>query len=209
MLKPTSITVFYLALFASLFMSNAGAQTLLENHIEEIKTFQKELNEEFADKDRSPLPKNERKKFKSHNFYPVNESFIVEAQMVKVENRTSFQMKTSTDRLSNYFKYADLYFEINGVKYSLSLYQSERLMQTEQYKNYLFLPFTDLTNGEETYGGGRYIDLFIPEEGADTIVIDFNKAYSPSCAYSHDYSCPIPPAENHLDLKVKAGVKNL
>ena len=64
-----------------------------------------------------------------------------------------------------------------------------------------------MTNGEETYGGGRYIDLTIPK--GDVLIIDFNKAYSPLCAYSYKYSCPIPPAENDLKLRIEAGVKNL
>lgn len=59
----------------------------------------------------------------------------------------------------------------------------------------------------ETYGGGRYIDLNIP--AGKTIIIDFNKAYSPSCAYNYNYSCPIPPKENDLDIAITAGVKNL
>ena len=74
----------------------------------------------------------------------------------------------------------------------------------EEYKNHLFLPFTDLSNGEKSYTGGRFIDLEIPN--SDVIVIDFNKAYNPYCAYSPDYSCPIPPAENHLNVNILAGV---
>jgi len=70
----------------------------------------------------------------------------------------------------------------------------------------LFLPFTDLTNGTVSYGGGRYIDLKIPEE-EDAIVIDFNTAYNPYCAYSPRYSCPIPPEENHLEIEIPVGVK--
>ena len=69
----------------------------------------------------------------------------------------------------------------------------------------MFLPFTDLTNGEETYEGGRYIELEIPDK--NYIVIDFNKAYNPYCAYNYIYSCPIPPEENDLKIEIKAGVK--
>ena len=69
----------------------------------------------------------------------------------------------------------------------------------------MFLPFTDAGNGDESYGGGRYIELRIPEK--DTIIIDFNKAYNPYCAYNHKYSCPIPPIENNIPIEIKAGVK--
>ena len=69
----------------------------------------------------------------------------------------------------------------------------------------MFLPFSDLTSGNETYGGGRYIDLEIPK--GKTITIDFNQAYNPYCAYNPKYSCPIVPAENELLTNVNAGVK--
>ena len=73
-----------------------------------------------------------------------------------------------------------------------------------EYSNHLFIPFNDITNGVETYDAGRYIDLEIPK--GDTIIIDFNKAYNPYCAYNDGYSCPIPPEENNLEVEVKAGV---
>lgn len=79
-------------------------------------------------------------------------------------------------------------------------------MQKEEYADYLFFPFTDETNGKETYGGGRYIDLRIPKEG-DSLVIDFNMAYNPYCAYSWQYSCPLVPAENQMDVEVPVGIR--
>jgi uncharacterized protein (DUF1684 family) len=69
------------------------------------------------------------------------------------------------------------------------------------------LAFTDLTNGEDTYGGGRYIDLYISDIAEGHITIDFNKAYNPYCAYSDGYNCPIPPASNSINLEIKAGEK--
>jgi uncharacterized protein (DUF1684 family) len=93
---------------------------------------------------------------------------------------------------------------MNGKEYQLEVYQNKELMLQEEHKDYLFLPFTDKTNGEETYSGGRYIDLAIPE--GDSITIDFNKAYNPYCAYNKKYSCPIVPNVNAMDTKVLAGV---
>jgi uncharacterized protein (DUF1684 family) len=78
-------------------------------------------------------------------------------------------------------------------------------MRQEEYRDYLFLPFADLTNGEETYGGGRYLDLTIPT--GNTILLDFNKAYNPYCAYNPKYSCPLVPKQNRLDIPIIAGVK--
>jgi uncharacterized protein (DUF1684 family) len=113
-------------------------------------------------------------------------------------------MNTSSGKLKMYSEYARLEFEIDGKNYELYAYQSHRLRAMDEYKDYLFLPFKDHTNGIESYGGGRYIDLSIPE--GETILLDFNQSYNPYCAYRDGYSCPIPPEENHLELKVNAGI---
>jgi uncharacterized protein len=174
---------------------------------QEVVNFQNELDEEFKNPEESPLTKKERKQFKGHNYFPIDEGYRVEAKFVKTEEAVPFQMKTTTDRLPIYEKFGEVIFELQGQTLKLNIYQSHQLRQTEKYGDYLFLPFTDLTNGEETYGGGRYIDLKIPS--SDTIIIDFNKSYTPSCAYNHAYSCPIPPVENDLNISIKAGVKNI
>jgi hypothetical protein len=98
-----------------------------------------------------------------------------------------------------------LTFQIKGKSYQLNVYQGQDLIKKEGYEDYLFLPFLDDTNGEGSYGGGRYIDLRIPK--GDTIVIDFNSAYNPYCAYNEKYSCPIVPRDNYIETEVKAGVK--
>ncbi|WP_276169104.1 DUF1684 domain-containing protein [Zobellia alginiliquefaciens] len=175
------------------------------SHINEIKEFQKELNTEFKNPDKSPLSKKERKRFTGHDFYPIKETFRVEAKFTRILDPLPFQMKTTTNRAPTYEKYGEIFFEIEEKPYKLTIYQSHRLRKTEEFKDYLFLPFTDQTNGKETYGGGRYIDLKIPD--SDKIVIDFNKAYNPYCAYNNYSSCPIPPKENDLQLKIEAGVK--
>ena len=114
-------------------------------------------------------------------------------------------MKTSTTRLPEYKKYGELHFTIDEVAYKLNVYQSMDLKKKKEYKNHLFLPFSDLTNGKESYIGGRYIDIEIQD--AAVWEIDFNKAYNPYCAYNHKYSCPIVPLENDLEVAIYAGVK--
>jgi uncharacterized protein (DUF1684 family) len=104
-----------------------------------------------------------------------------------------------------FVKYGEAHFVLNGMEYKLNVYQSPALQGAKAQDDSLFLPFTDQTNGEETYEVGRYIDLEIPSSGE--IVIDFNMAYNPYCSYNHNYSCPIPPAENTLPIEVKAGEK--
>lgn len=167
--------------------------------------FQKELNAEYKDASKSPLKDKDRKNFKGLDFFKEDSSFVVKAKFVRTPDETPFEMKTTTDRLPVYVKYGVITFNLKGNAYQLNVYQNQDLNKKDGFDNYLFLPFLDDTNGEESYGGGRYIDLRIPKN--DELVIDFNKAYNPYCAYNEKYSCPIVPRENYLALKVEAGVK--
>ncbi len=167
--------------------------------------YQKELNKEYADPETSPLDSVDLVKFSSLNFFSPNQDYLVFGTFTKSKKQKKFKMETSTDRLPEYAVYGEVRFTLKGKKCKLNVYQNIELSKKPGYEKYLFLPFTDLTNGETTYGGGRYIDLEIPE--GNELEIDFNKAYNPYCAYSHKYSCPIPPPENFLNIKVEAGVK--
>ena len=170
-----------------------------------VAKFQKELNTEYADAKISPLTESDLAEFKSLDFYPVNEAFFVVAKLVKTKKEKPFEMETSTDRKLLYVKYGELSFKINGRDFKLNVYKNIELSKKKEYKDYLFLPFSDLTTGKESYIGGKYIDLKIPE--GDTIVIDFNTSYNPYCAYNYKYSCPKVPLENDLAIAIKAGVK--
>lgn len=172
---------------------------------EAVVAFQKELNAEYADSVKSPLLKKDLKTFKALDFYPINGSFFVNAKFIRTPDEKPFEMPTTTSRKPMYVKYGEAHFSIDGKKFKVNIYQSLDLKKIEEYKDALFLPFTDLTSGVDSYGGGRYIDLKIPQ--GDTISIDFNTAYNPYCAYNHKYSCPIPPQENDLAIEIKAGVK--
>jgi uncharacterized protein len=169
------------------------------------KEAQKKLNSEYADPKTSPLTKEDQKTFKALEFYPIDMQYCVTAKFKRTPNEKPFLMATTTGRKARYVKYGELTFTMGGKQHKLDIFQSPDLMKMEEYKDYLFLPFTDDTNGEGSYAGGRYIDMKIPT--GDTMQIDFNRAYNPYCAYNHDYSCPIPPSQNSLDLAVKAGVK--
>jgi uncharacterized protein (DUF1684 family) len=107
-----------------------------------------------------------------------------------------------------YRVYGKVHFKIEDSAITLSLYQSQDLMQMDKYRDHLFIPFTDGTSGVESYEGGRYFDLTINDIKDSTLVIDFNKAYNPYCAYvSNVYNCPIPPRENRLTVAIRAGEK--
>ena len=200
----TSIKLFIAVLLLSTASFSAQAR---QKPTAAAKKFQKQLNKEFRNPQESPLTKEDFGKFKKHNFFPIDLKYRVIAKFERAKDPETFKMKTSTKRLPLYDKYGKASFEIDGVAYELILYKSHSSYENEAYKDYLFLPYNDLTNGEETYGGGRYIDLQIPE--GDEIIIDFNQSYHPLCAYSYRYSCPVPPRENRLNVRIEAGVKNL
>lgn len=173
--------------------------------IQEIKDFQQTLNTEFADPEESPLTAEDLKKFKELTFFEIDTNYVIEAEFVRTPSESPFAMPTTTNRTPIYVKYGEAYFKIKGKSYKLNIYQSQDLSTNPEYLDYLFIPFTDESNGHGSYPGGRYIDFKIPT--SNRITLDFNKAYNPYCAYSGRYSCPIPPAENNLAVAIPAGVK--
>lgn len=170
--------------------------------------YQQELNANYKDATKSPLKKKDLKKFKGLDFFSVDTSFIVEATFTRIENAPTFEMATTTSRKPLYKKYGLLKFTLNKKKCELTIYQSQDDLRDEKYKDYLFLPFTDETSGEESYGGGRYMDVLTTDiTKNNTVILNFNNTYNPYCAYNDKYSCPLTPRKNHLDVAIKAGVK--
>lgn len=178
-----------------------------ENIIKEIKAYQASENSTFFDPEKTILDKDTFRNFVGLEFYPIDLKYRVESKFIRTPNEKPFLMRTTTQRLPEYIKYGEAHFDIDGKDLQLTLYKStDSWGNPEKYGNQLFLPFTDLTSGDGSYGGGRFINITIPE--GNTIIIDFNKSYNPYCAYNSKYSCPIPPKENDLLVYIKAGVKD-
>ncbi len=192
--------IHFLGLFLSFMMSFSQ-----EKKIETSREFQDNLNKEYSNQEESPLTPDDLKTFKGLDFYPIDSKYIIEAQFIRTKKEKVFKMKTSTSRTPEYVKYGELAFTIDGKLFKLNLYQNIDLIKKDGFADYLFLPFSDETCGKESYIGGRYIDMRIPS--GNKIIIDFNKAYNPYCAYNHNYSCPIVPLENDLKVAILAGVK--
>lgn len=129
------------------------------------------------------------------NYYPANEKFKVIATIERIHDAQEVTLGTSDGRPRVLKKYAILKFKIEEMPHQLLVLRSDEG---------LFLAFGDLTNDHTTYGGGRYIDLKFSEQ-AEKITLDFNRAYNPYCAYRANYSCPLPPAENYLNIAIEAG----
>lgn len=172
----------------------------------EVADFQREINELYKDPRRTPLSAAERAEFKGLDFFEADPEFRVEATAERIAGQV-VEIPTTTDRIARYRPYVKLRFELAGAEHELTAYANIGF-PTNQKKDELeplFLPFTDLTNGDETYGGGRYIELD-RQEGTKW-VLDFNHAYSPFCAYNESFSCPLPPPENDLNVAIRAGVR--
>tara|TARA_Y100000588_G_scaffold170021_1_gene183784 strand:- start:69 stop:674 length:606 start_codon:yes stop_codon:yes gene_type:complete len=193
---------YLLVLFSLLLFLNCENKKRYDKN---LTPFQKEMNEFFKDASISPLKEKDLKNFKGLDFFPFDSSYVVNAALIRTPEEKSFKMKTTTDMLPEYIKYGIVTFDLFDKSYSLNIYKNLEGINKEGYRDYLFLPFLDDTNGFESYGGGRYIDLDVTEE--DNLVIDFNSAYNPYCVYDEKYSCPIVPRENYLPLEINAGVK--
>ena len=193
---------YLLVLFSLLLFLNCENKKRYDKN---LTPFQKEMNEFFKDASISPLKEKDLKNFKGLDFFAFDSSYVVNAALIRTPEEKSFKMKTTTDMLPEYIKYGIVTFDLFGKSYSLNIYKNLEGINKEGYRDYLFLPFLDDTNGFESYGGGRYIDLDVTEE--DNLVIDFNSTYNPYCVYDEKYSCPIVPRENYLPLEINAGVK--
>lgn len=192
-------------LFSIILLSSCAKSIYHKFNKNDVLKFQEELNAEYKNPKESPLRAENFKKFNAHPFFPINHEFAVNAKLVKTENAEPFEIPTSSGKTKKYREFGKVYFTLKGEKQVLTVYQSLALLENPEYKDYLFLPFRDLTNGKETYGGGKYLDLRIPEK--DHIYLDFNKSYHPYCAYNAtDYNCPIVPKENWLNSRIEAGV---
>jgi uncharacterized protein len=180
-----------------------STQILAQTYQESILKHREHYKSEFLTNG-GPLKKNDLEYLR---FYEPDANYQVKAMFKKSEDVATLFFATSDGQKQEYFKHGVFTFEVKGKKVTLNVYRSLALMRMPQYKNYLFVPFKDMTNGKETYGGGRYLDLETTDIQKDSVILDFNKAYNPYCAFSNGYSCPIPPKENHLTVSIDAGEK--
>ncbi len=171
-----------------------------------LTDYQRQVNTFFKDASVSPLKAKDLKNFKGVDFFRFDSSYAVYAKIQKTPESPPFKMKTTTDIPVDFRMYGKLIFNLKDQQHVLTVYENLEHDDSKEYENYLFLPFLDKTNGFETYGGGRYIDLYQYEN--DSILIDFNRAYNPQCVYDEKFSCPIVPRNNLLNLRIEAGVKN-
>jgi uncharacterized protein (DUF1684 family) len=168
-----------------------------------IKQQRLEKDQWLKSEKNSPLLEEDKADFKGLKYYPVDLSLRFEGSITKYDSVIPDTIIGTKGELRPALKYGYFPFTYRGNGYKLEVYKM--LRDDPEYAKYLFLGFTDSTSGQETYGGGRYIDMTENEE--NFYLLDFNLAYNPYCAYNPRYSCAIPPAANRLSFKVTAGEK--
>jgi len=165
----------------------------------ELDAFRREKDDFLLADPMSPLTMEGRSQFSGLTYYPADESLVFIVTPEPHEEPETIAMPTSDGRIRPYERWARVAFEVAGAQHELTVYRDED-------DGHLFLPFLDETSSGETYGTGRYLELPVLEDGS--VLLDFNYAYHPFCAYSPRYSCPLPPEENRLPIPIRAGERN-
>ena len=165
----------------------------------DLETFRREKDAFFRTDPMSPVIPEQRQSFLGLAHYPPADdlTFIITPEVY--DDPESAVLQTSDGDTRTYERWANLPFEVDGEPVGLTLYR-------DPDSGHLFLPFQDATSGRETYGAGRYLEVPVLEDGQ--LLLDFNYAYHPFCAYNPGYSCPIPPFENRLPVAIQAGERN-
>jgi uncharacterized protein (DUF1684 family) len=156
----------------------------------------------FRRADDSPLSTEQRQTFDSLKYYAPDKAYRFDAQLEQFSQRDTVEMPLTDGKADKYLRWGRASFLLNKQEYKLTLF-----LKADGQDTTLFVPFTDRTNGFATYGGGRYLDAPLPAAGDTEVVLDFNEAYNPYCAYADSYACPVPPADNRLTVEIKAGEK--
>ncbi len=161
----------------------------------ELEKFRKQKDKFFKSDPHSPLSKAQKRAFKGLKYYPESPELRFDVEVEPFAEHVHVRMQTSTGDVQDYVKYGRFRFEVDGQPAVLTVYASE--------DGDAFVPFADATSGTETYGAGRYLEL--DYHGGNRFHVDFNQAHNPWCAYSPEFSCPIPPEDNRLLVPIRAG----
>lgn len=195
--------VFVAAVIGIIIYSLNGSKPNSSVYLAQLNTFRSEKNRSFRQAAESPLSTTQKAEFDSLKYYPGEPALIPHADISRNETPDTILLQMSDNKQDKYLNWGQVKFTINDAPQQLRIY-----LKADGTDSTLFIPFTDLTNGRETYGGGRYLDAALPKLNETEITLDFNRAYNPYCAYNNDYSCPVPPAENRLQVAIPAGEKS-
>jgi len=172
--------------------------------IDDIKFEREEKDGFFKMHPQSPLPNEDRRKFRGLNYYPPDFDYRFELKLREHEQKKIVEIEDTQGNLRKFYRWGEFEFKIGDHNCKLQAYKSS------PHETRLFVPFRDATSGKETYGAGRYLDLDSGDHKTPHgyWILDFNRAYNPWCAYSDRYACPFVDPENWLKVAIRAGEKN-
>ena len=183
----------------SVAISACGSQPKLEDYPAKIAAIRAAKDESFKTDQDSPIPPDKKTTLLPLAYFPIDESYAVPASLEVAADRTRIEVPTSVGKIRQLERLGALKFSLKGQTLRLTAFRDLESAQA----NRLFVPFSDLTSGTETYSAGRYMELDPTPTGI--YVVDFNIAYNPYCYYSPEYDCPYPPKENRLGIPIRAG----
>ncbi len=169
-----------------------------ESYAAALRASRAEKDHFFKTDPHSPLPEDVRASFQGLAYYPPNPALRLVVPLERDPSGTRITLQMSTGDEQEYERLGFISFEVDGEPVRLAVYRDVR-------NGLLFLPFRDATSGTETYGAGRYLEPILLDD--NTLLVDFNLAYNPFCAYSDQWRCPLPPIENWLRVPIRAGEK--
>ena len=173
-----------------------------QTYRDSIAAYQKQYTKELLEDKQRPIKPAD---VKFMHFFPADRSYCVWGDVKQTIGNKPFLINTHSGKQKPFKEYGTITFTIHDTTQTLHMYQSVDMVSGRPTTDELFIPFTDLTNYETTFAGGRYIDLSIKNIANNKLLIDFNKCYNPYCAFAEGYSCPIPPDENALHMPIIAG----
>ena len=191
-------------IFITFIVYACASKKTITNYSQIILQYREIYKNDFIENPRSPLIKEDLPYL---DFFPVDENWRLKCSCHLVKDAKPFELPTYSGVTRTYIHHSTAKCIYKKQYLTLSLYKNIHQPVNPLYKNHLFLPFKDESNGDTTYGGGRYLNLMDTDIIDGIIEIDFNKSYNPWCAYSDGFNCPIPPKDNHLPLEILAGEK--
>ena len=184
-------------------MSQTNEETVIL-HRDGIENLRTTKDQQMLQAESSPLTSNQIENFKGLSYFPIDINYQVEAQLKLEENQREVSLTTTSGGKIELIKFGTATFNFEGKSYSLTIFQNKNLPEFADNKKQLFIPFTDLTSGNETNEGGRYLPVDEPEEG-NTIILDFNKAMNTYSAYNDEYFSIVPLPENVMSQTIVSG----
>ena len=160
----------------------------------------RQSKDQFMGRDHhSPLTEEQARDFHGLNYYDENPDLSLVLDVEQYDTQEVVEMQTSTGDVTTFVRWGKVSFEVDSQPAELTVYR-------DTDGGEFFLPFADATSGDETYGAGRYLDLQSLPSGS--VLVDFNFAYNPYCAYNERWGCPLTPPDNRLRVPIRAGEKN-